>query len=194
VSEYGLATTHTNIEREGTMITALLFGLATGLPQGGAKLAVEAAPMAASAQTLASRATVTPSQTVFGGFQLAQEAPVIILVRGNSLQTLGVTNNYLDAPRVRVYNAAGADLIVDATGRPGTNTCTSGAALSAPAVAYYASVRGQPAHERDTCIAAIFPAGAYTFTVTPSIAGVTVSAGQSNPSSGEMLFEVTLAP
>ena len=50
---------------------------------------------------------------ISGGFQLASSTTVYILVRGNSLSTLGVTSNYLDAPRVRLFNQAGQDLIFD---------------------------------------------------------------------------------
>src|SRR6478609_1959930 len=70
----------------------------------------------ASASSIAARATVTSSQTVFGGFALTNSATVYILVRGNSLGTLGVTQNYLDVPRVRIYNQAGADMYVDGNG------------------------------------------------------------------------------
>ena len=170
-------------------------------------LGSEAAPVpavrakAASTQTLGSRATVTSSATLYGGFEVAQTAVIYILVRGNSLQTLGVTNNYLDAPRVRLFNSAGQDTIVDSFGRPGFNACEYPPAGTPPAndfttlvINYYRDVRRQPVHPRDGCVAVQVAAGAYTFTVTPSIPGVTTTSGTSNPASGEVLFEITLGP
>jgi hypothetical protein len=151
-------------------------------------------PKAASTRTLGSRATATPSATVYGGFELAAQATVYILVRGNSLGTLGVTQAFLDAPRVRIYNAQGADLIFDQGGRGGFNYCLASQASQLPVRNYYAQVRGQPASEFDGCFAGTFPAGGYSFTVTPSIAGVTTGTENSVPSSGEILFEITLGP
>jgi hypothetical protein len=151
-------------------------------------------PKAARTQTLGARSTVTTTATAFGGFEVLDRIDVYVLVRGNSLGTLGVTQGYLDAPRVRLYTAAGADIIQDTTGRAGFNGCTSGSVFTDPVVNYYATVRGQPAHARDACVAVNVAAGAYTFTVTPSIEGVTTTTGNSVPSSGEILFEVILAP
>jgi hypothetical protein len=151
-------------------------------------------PKAASAQTLASRAFVTTTTTVYGGFQLAVSANVYLLVRGNSLGTLGVTQAYLDAPRVRLYNSRGEDLIIDGTGRPGFSACSAGQPLEKPVADYYLFVRGQPAHSRDTCIAGRFSAGSYTFSITPSIPGVTTTSIQSDFPAGEALFEVILGP
>jgi hypothetical protein len=142
---------------------------------------------AASTRTLGSRATVTPSITMYGGFELAAPATVYILVRGNSLGTLGITQGFLDRPRVRIYNAAGQDLVTDNAGRPGFNFCT--ASTDQEVINFYNN-RGQPASANDACIAADFSAGAFTFTVTPSTAGGITS----SPSSGEVLFEVTLGP
>jgi sugar lactone lactonase YvrE len=146
----------------------------------------------ASTKTLGSRATVSPSATLYGGFELANAATVYILVRGNSLGALGVTPNFLDAPRVRIYNGQGQDIVVDQSGRPGFDTCLSGTPSASAVVTYYQSVRGQPANGRDACIAQSLAPGAYTFSVTPSVPGVTTSSGTSTPSSGEVLFEVTL--
>ena len=156
----------------------------------------QAFPKAAATQTLGSRATVTSSATLFGGFELAQGAVVYIMVRGNSLGTLGVTNAFLDAPRVRLFNQAGQDLIIDSFNQPGFNGCSAGNEFNDPVVAYYQNVRGQPAQPRDACLAGTFPAGAYTFTVTPTIPGVNASSqsSASNPPSGQVLFEVTLGP
>jgi hypothetical protein len=139
-----------------------------------------------SAKTLGSRATVSPGVTLFGGFELASASTVFILVRGNSLGTLGVTQNFLDSPRVRLFNSQGQDMLTDA-GTPGFTGCSSTANAGAAVVTYYTTVRGQPPHARDGCTAQSLPAGVYTFTVTPSTTG-SISA----PSSGEILFEVTL--
>lgn len=147
----------------------------------------DALAKAASTRTLGSRATVTPSLTVYGGFELAAPATVYILVRGNSLGTLGVTQSFLDRPRVRIYNAAGQDLIIDNAGRPGFNFCT---ASTDQAVITFYNNRGQPASTNDACLAADFSAGAFTFSVTPTA----LSGTTSSPSSGEILFEVTLGP
>lgn len=147
-------------------------------------------PKALSTQTLGSRATVTPSATLFGGFEIRAAGDVYIAVRGNSLGTLGITQNFLDAPRTRLFNQAGQDLIIDASGNAGFNACVAGSAFGGPVVTYYQNVRGQPVHLRDACVAVNVPAGVYTFTVTPSPA----NGANSVPSSGEVLFEVTLAP
>jgi hypothetical protein len=151
-------------------------------------------PKAVNTQTLGARSTVTPSATAFGGFEIRDRADVYILVRGNSLGTLGVTQGFLDAPRARLYTSSGADLLQDTTGRAGFNGCTSGSVFTDPVVNYYAGVRGQPAHSRDSCVAINLAAGVYTFSVTPSVVGVTTNTGTSTPSSGEILFEVILAP
>jgi hypothetical protein len=74
---------------------------------------------AVSTQTLGSRGTVTPSATLFGGFEIKAQADVYILVRGNSLGTLGVTQAFLDAPRVRLFTGAGQDIVIDSFGRAG---------------------------------------------------------------------------
>jgi hypothetical protein len=139
-----------------------------------------------SAKTLGSRATVTPAVTLFGGFELASASTVFILVRGNSLGTLGVTQSFLDSPRVRLFDANGVDLISESPGVNGFTGCGN-ANSGGPVVDYYANVRHQAAHVRDGCTAQSLPAGVYTFTVTPSTTG-----SISSPSSGEILFEVTL--
>jgi hypothetical protein len=143
---------------------------------------------AASAITLGSRAVSNNSQTVYGGFELAAQSTVYILVRGNSLGTLGITQSYLDAPHVRIYNAAGAD-IYSQNGFVGFNGCT--ATNDGPVVNYYAS-RGIPVSDFDACVADVFPAGAYTFTVTPSLAGQNSPINSTR--TGEVLFEVKLGP
>jgi len=146
---------------------------------------------AASTRSLGSRATGSTSLTVYGGFELQTSANVYILVRGNSLGTLGVTQGYLDRPRFRIYNAAGADLVFDVGGRPGFNGCTTNNSDDLLVINYY-SARGAPVSSSDACLAANFGAGAYTFTVTAATAansGIT-----SFPSQGEILFEVVLGP
>jgi alpha-tubulin suppressor-like RCC1 family protein len=140
----------------------------------------------ATTKTLGSRATVSPTVTHYGGFELKNAATVYILIRGNSLGSLGVTQSYLDAPRVRLYNSQGQDLIFDGNGA-GFNGCVSNALAQGAVVSYYTSVRGQPPNARDACVAQNLAAGAYTFTVTPSTKGAT-----SQPNAGEILFEVTL--
>ena len=159
--------------------------------KGGAfPIGVTPVPKALSAQTFGSRATVTPSAPMYGGFSIQTGGDVYIAVRGNSLGTLGVTQNFLDAPRVRLFNAQGQDLITDAGGNVGFNACVAGTTFGGPVVEYYQNVRGQPVHQRDACVAVTLPAGVYTFTVNPSPA----SGANSVPSSGEVLFEVTLDP
>jgi alpha-tubulin suppressor-like RCC1 family protein len=138
------------------------------------------------AKTLGSRATVSPAATLYGGFELASASSVYVLVRGNSLGTLGVTQGFLDTPRVRLYNSGGQDILADANGA-GFNGCAANAVFQGPVVNYYTSVRGQPPHSRDACAAQSLGAGAYTFSVTPSSAGVT-----SSPNAGQVLFEVVL--
>ena len=134
-------------------------------------------------KTLGSRGTVTPTATLFGGFEISAQSTVYILVRGNSLGTLGVTQSFLDAPLVRLFDGQGHDLI-GTTASPGFTGCSSTANSGAAVVNYYTNIRHQSAHDRDGCTAQTLPAGVYTFTVTPS----TLSA----PTSGEILFEVTL--
>jgi hypothetical protein len=143
-------------------------------------------PKAAGVQVLGSRATVDAIGPMYGGFYLTATTDVYILVRGNSLGTLGITQAYLDGPRVRVYNSAGTDLIFDSLGNPGFNACSSTGQFSAPVHTLYTN-RGEPPHLRDACTAHSFPAGGYSFTVNPT-------PGQSAPSLGEVLFEVSFNP
>jgi len=110
---------------------------------------------------------------------------VYILVRGNSLGTLGVTQSFLDGPRVRLFDAQGADMLTDAGGVAGFRLCPPGGTLSTDVRTYYEVIRGQVADPRDTCAARILPTGAYTFSVTPE---------PGTSSSGEVLFEVILEP
>jgi hypothetical protein len=146
---------------------------------------------AASTRSLGSRATASTSLTVYGGFELQQQANVYILVRGNSLGTLGVTQAYLDRPRFRIFNSAGQDLVFDVAGRPGFNACLSSNSNDLFVINYY-SARGAPVSSNDACLGGNFTAGAYTFTVT---AATSANSGiSSSPSQGEILFEVTLGP
>jgi hypothetical protein len=163
-------------------------------PYEKGRLAGEATPLAtvvdkaATVSTLGARATATSSATVYGGFTLSFATNVYILVRGNSLGTLGITQGYLDLPRLRLYNAAGGDLVFDNAGRPGFNRCTS--STDAAVVNFYAA-RGAPVSSNDACIGANFAAGTYTFTVTPTnIPG----GANSVPLFGDVLFEVILGP
>jgi hypothetical protein len=149
---------------------------------------VLAGEKAASAGTLGARAVSNNAETVFGGFQLTQQATVYILVRGNSLGSLGITQNYLDSPHLRVYNQAGQD-IYSQNGFNGFNGCTT--TNDAAVVNYYAA-QNIPVATEDACLADVFPAGVYTFTVTPSIAGQTSPINSLR--TGEILFEVKLGP
>src|SRR5205085_6764061 len=86
--------------------------------------------------------------------------------------------NPLDAPGLRIFDAAGGDLLFNSTGAPGIAACPS----SNTTAAYYAGVRGQPLDARDACSSSTsLPAGVYTFTINPT----------STDTSGEVLFEVT---
>jgi hypothetical protein len=128
--------------------------------------------------TIGSRGTVTAAAPMYGGFTLVDAATVMIAVRGPSLQTLGATQNPLDAPGLRIFDGAGADLLFNSTGAPGIAACPA----SNTTAAYYAGVRGQPLDARDTCSSSTsLPAGVYTFTINPT----------STDTNGEVLFEVT---
>lgn len=132
-------------------------------------------PKAISARSVASRGTVTSGVTLYGGFDTATNGTIFILVRGNSLGALGVTQNYLDLPTVRLYDSAGRELI-----------SSSGSCSEGPVTDYYRNTRGQPAHPRDACVFnQNAGAGVVTFTVTPSA---------NSSRAGEVLFEVTLGP
>lgn len=143
-------------------------------------------------KTLGSRGTITPSATLYGGFEVAAASKVYILVRGNSLGTLGITQSYLDAPHLRLYTAQGVDLVSQG-GLVGVNYClASNTVTDYPVVAFY-QARGQPVHSRDSCYVTTLLSGVYTFTVTPSFLGTTSSVTNSANPSGEVLFEVSLA-
>ena len=150
----------------------------------------------AAASTVGARGYVDGSHTIFGGFEVNQATTIYILVRGNSLGALGITQAYLDAPHVRVYNASGQDLITQA-GYAGFNDCLSAnTATDLPIINYYAA-RGIPVQSRDTCYAGFFNPGAYTFSVTPSFQNANSAlrnSGNGGPAVGEVLFEVKLGP
>ena len=142
--------------------------------------------------TLGARGGVTQATALYGGFVLVNSSKVLILVRGNSLGTLRITQSYLDAPRVRLYNAQGADLVSQG-GVSGFNFClASNTTTDYPVVAFY-QARGQPPDSRDSCYVTTLPAGAYTFSVTPSFMGSTSHSTNSANPFGEVLFEVSLA-
>jgi hypothetical protein len=151
-----------------------------------------AIPKSASARTVGARAAAASTITIYGGFELASSSLVYLLVRGNSLGSLGITQAYLDRPRVRLYNAAGQDLYTT-NGYGGWNFCSTSRADDLPVINYY-QTRGIPVSENDACLAVALTAGAYTFTVTPSIIGVTTAGTSSVPPLGEALFEVKLGP
>jgi len=135
----------------------------------------------AALKTIGSRGTVAGNRTMYGGFTLAQQGLVMIAVRGPSLQTLGVSNTPLNRPGLRLFNAAGADLLTNTSGGNTVSACsdpTNSTAL------YYAVTRGQALDPNDSCIRQrTLAAGVYTFTINPSTAGT----------SGEVLFEVTFS-
>lgn len=149
------------------------------------------------AQTLGARAVASATNSLAGGFQLANTTTVYIMVRGNSLRDLGInTTTYLDYPRVRIFDSGGHDLVTDLNDNVGFNQCTSANSTAAPVVNFYANVRMQPANVRDACAAYVFQPGVYTFGVQPSIPGVTVPTGYtaSDLPTGDTLFEITLNP
>jgi len=140
-------------------------------------------PQGANLTSIGSRGTVTSGSPLYGGFTLAASSPVMIAVRGASLQTLGITQNPLNSPAVRLFDASGRDILINTGGGVEVSGCLS---TNTTAV-YYATVRGQPLHGNDSCLTTrTLPAGSYTFTITPS----TGSADKD----GEVLFEVTLNP
>jgi hypothetical protein len=151
-------------------------------------------PAVTSMHSIGARGYVTSANALYGGFELRAAASVYFLIRGNSLGSLGVTFGYLDAPRVRIYDSAGRDIAFDVSGRAGFNACSLSNNSAQPVRTYYAS-RGVPAHDRDACASrSSLAAGVYTFSVTPSIPGVTTTSSLSSPSFGEVLFEVVFNP
>ena len=113
-------------------------------------------------------------------FASANTSEIYLAVRGPSLGTLGFTQNPLDLPNVRVYDAAGKDVLSNASGGATVSGCPASAAVAG----YYSSVRGTALNANDTCVSASLPAGVYTFTINPN----------ASSSSGELLFEVTVNP
>ena len=146
---------------------------------------VEQAPAQASGSpvsTMGSRGTVTPTATMYGGFTISQTTNVIIVVRGQSLVTLGATSNGLTNPSLRLYNSIGQDLLTNTTGGNFVNVCP---ATQTTAI-YYLTRRGQALDATDSCInPRVLAPGSYTFSITPSPNGDT---------SGEVLFEATFNP
>lgn len=130
--------------------------------------------------TIGSRGTVSGSAPMFGGFALKESSVVMIAVRGASLQSLGLTQNPLNSPKLRIYDATNADLVF--TGNvAGVTNC----APTNPTAAYYQNVRHQPLNRFDTCaLPLMLGAGVYTFSISPGSADT----------NGEVLFEVTLNP
>ena len=170
----------------GLALALTCAGARAEVPQGGDLLAPAgsgyeinavqlkaAIEKAASTSSVASRGTVLSNITLYGGFEPAVPVAAIIAVRGPSLGTLGVTQSYLDSPQVCVY--AGSTQILCG------NSCAASALQ--PIRDYYTNVRGAPLSTRDACGAFLLPAGAYTFTITPS---------SISSRTGEVLFEVTL--
>jgi len=135
----------------------------------------------ATVTQFASRAMVTPSGAVYGGFQLANPTNLYIAVRGPSLGTLGITPTPLARPRLSLYNQSGVMLT-------SSNQCSGSTPDNAAVVSYYQNVRNQALDPNDACLGFVtsaLPAGAYTFTVTSDA---------SNPNgSGEVVFDTTPA-
>jgi hypothetical protein len=165
-----------------------------------AMTAAFAAGAAVPVQSLGVRTTVTPTETAYGGFELTQATTVLILARGSSLRRLGIAQNPLLVPRLRVFRD-GMD-IAGTADPPGVSLCSAtpvppGGNAAPAVIAYYRDVRRQPAEFDDTCFSAFLEPGVYTFTVTPGIQGITVP-GTGRPTqeqgseSGEVLVEVTL--
>ena len=126
------------------------------------------------------RGTVTPTAPMYGSFALANTSVMYIAVLGQTLKTLGFTQNPLDLPNVRVYDASGRDVLLNASGGVTVSGCPSSAAVAN----YYATIRGQALDANDTCVSATLAAGVYTFTINPN----------TSSASGELLFEVTVNP
>lgn len=186
------------IHRRGILAALFVFCnqcLGQQLPIAGGTDA-PVAEKSASVQTLASRGIASIATPMYGGFSLANSSTVYLLVRGPSLRTLGVTQNALDAPWVRLFNASGADIVTTGGTTVGFSSCDASASTDAPVVNYYQTVRNAPVNARDSCIALSLPAGTYTFSVVASVPGSTSPSGGivSFPSNGEILFEVTLGP
>jgi hypothetical protein len=187
IHELGHAAGLDHPDEHGQTVVAIMNSTVSGIdaPQADDINGAHAIAWSASAgtrlNTIGTRGSVTTAATMYGGFTLANATDVMIAVRGPSLQTLGVTQNPLDAPGLRLFDAAGKDLLFNANGGVGVATClaTNGTAV------YYATTRGQPLNARDTCTSSRnLPAGAYTFTIVPT----------STDASGEVLFEVTFNP
>ena len=136
-------------------------------------------------KTIGSRATVAAGKTMYGGFTLQQQGTVFLAVRGPSLATLGVTTDALGRPALRLFDAAGADLLQNASGGVAVGGCS---ATNQTAI-YYATTRGQALDANDACTTPrTLQAGVYTFTINPSS-----NASAPGPKSGEVLFEVTFS-
>jgi hypothetical protein len=187
------------------LVFAALAGSAVAEGMGGPKESTGVMPglldhigieKSASASTVGARGFVGPVDTMFGGFEINQATTVYILVRGNSLGALGITNGYLDAPHVRLYNQAGTDLITQ-SGFVGFNDCLSSNTTTDLQIINYYAARGIPVQPRDTCLAAFMQPGTYTFSVTPSVLNGNNSiraSGNNGPAAGQILFEVKLGP
>jgi hypothetical protein len=129
--------------------------------------------------SFATRGTVTPTAPMYGSFAVANSSVMYIAVRGPSLGTLGYTQNPLDMPNLRVYDASGNDILGGiAAGCPSIGTSSSVTVAN-----YYANLGGS-LNVRDTCVSRTFAAGVYTFTLNPN----------TSSSSGELLFEVRVNP
>ena len=147
-------------------------------PLGSGEILFETIPTGPGATVIqfASRATVTPSNPVYGAFALVNPTNLYIAVRGPSLGTLGIIPNPQPHPSLGLYNQSGKLLV-------SSNQCTGSNPDSADVLSYYEK-GGAPLNTNDACLGYVtspLPAGVYTFRIDPDA---------SNPSgSGEVLFE-----
>jgi hypothetical protein len=164
---YTFTITPTSADATGEVLFEVLFN--PGATTANAPLA-----------TIGSRGTVAALRRMYGGFTLDQQGSVMIAVRGTSLTTLGVSPNGLASPGLRLYDATGKDLLQNVNGGVTVSSCAS----TNPTAQYYASVRGQPLANTDSCLfPRTLPAGVYTFTIDPALP----------ETAGEILFEVTFS-
>jgi hypothetical protein len=149
-------------------------------PTGSGEVLFETTPTGAGAAVtqFASRATLTPSGTVYGAFALVNPSNLYIAVRGPSLGTLGVSANPHPHPKLNLFNASGTLLVSN-------NVCVGTSSEAAAVLSYYQS-RSQPLNANDPCVGYstnTLAAGVYTFQIVPDPTAPT--------SSGEVLFETT---
>jgi hypothetical protein len=153
----------------------------TSTPTASGEVLFETVPTGTTGASLAqfaSRATLTPSGTVYGAFALVNPSSLYIAVRGPSLGTLGVSANPHTHPKLNLFNASGTPLV-------SSNLCNGTSSDQLAVLSYYQS-RGAPLTANDPCLGYVsttLPAGVYTFQVVPDASAAS--------NSGEVLFETT---